>query len=231
MVGLRRWSWSICPREAPPKSSILTPKSHPLWGVYSSCNPYSWEVPVFLLSFLLLTTKCEPLHSWHLNFCDTHSVRDLRAPWCYEFWDLPKLAFVPHAGDAPSGLREEWLTSPVKCLVICSAIMAHCMPQPGRCFGGCAAVATSFHHLAPLSLQVVKQWPLTHPAALLESSPVAGTKYVANSEPNTLLRLCVWALTGGMNTLCLSELLQSFHALAGVAQWIERRPVNRRVSG
>lgn len=74
MVGSRRWSWSGCPGEAPPKA-VPWPPSHAHSGVYTHPVTHSPERHVFSFSFLLLTTKCEHLSSSHLNFCDTQCVR------------------------------------------------------------------------------------------------------------------------------------------------------------
>lgn len=50
----------------------------------------------------------------------------------------------------------------------------------------------------------VKQQPLTNPAVIRQNSLLAGTSWLASSEPNSLFRLRVQACPGRANLLCLS---------------------------
>lgn len=103
-----------------------------------------------------------------------------------------------------SWLRKELSVLPVisSCLFSCRVVL-YPMPMLNLLRLCCSVI--SFYLLVPLSLQLVKQPPLTNPAVILENSLLAGL----NSLPTvgqTLYTACL-SFTGTSNICLVSPLL------------------------
>lgn len=135
------------------------------------------SMPPCLLSFLPLTSKYQPWGFCHLNLYVTFTVLDLSVPltaMSSKTRHFKNVALVvgplPLTDDTLSWLRKCRLSG---CLLGCHGVLQpRASLNPSRlCVG-----VTSFHLLAPLSLQPVKQQPLTNPTVILENSLLAGAK-------------------------------------------------------